>query len=99
MSLTKKDLEAIGAIIESKIGSLESKIDGLEKDVQYIKVVQLENNVLPRLEHIGQCYLDTSNRYTTSADRFDNALNDIAVMKIAIQKNSSDIRELQIKQA
>ena len=86
-----------------KVDMLENnvipRLDNLEQDVRVIKVGQMENNVIPRLSTIEQCYLDTSRRYTESADRFDSAITDIEVMKLAIQKNSSDIRELQRKQA
>lgn len=56
-------------------------------------------SVIPRLNTIEQCYLDTSKRYMDKTEEFENAIADISVMKRAIQKNSEDIRGLQLKQA
>ena len=84
---------------DNRFEGIESRLDKLERDVKEIKIDLLENNVIPRLNTIEQCYLDTSKRYMESADKYDNAITDIEVMKLAIQKNSADIRELQLKQA
>lgn len=113
MSLTKNDLAEISAImkesisgvenrmdsIEGRLDKLEGRMDNVEGELKVIRVDILENNVVPRLNTIEQCYLDASKRYIKSADKFDNAIADIEVMKLAIQKNSEDIQELQLKQA
>ena len=85
--------------VESRLDGVESRLDTLEHDVTVIKVDMLENNVIPRLNTIEQCYLDTSKRYMDKTEEFENAIADISVMKRAIQKNSEDIRGLQLKQA
>ena len=79
--------------------SVLPRLDSLEENVKIIRVDNLENNVLPRLRTIEQCYLDTSKRYIEKSEKFDAAIADIEVMKLAIQKNSADIKELQLKQA
>lgn len=92
--------------LEGRFDNLEGRLDGhdrrldrLEQEMKVIRVDLLENNVIPRLNTIEKCYLDTAKRYTESADRFDSAITDIEVMKLAIQKNSADIQELKRKQA
>uniref|UniRef100_UPI000492B917 hypothetical protein n=1 Tax=Butyrivibrio sp. VCB2006 TaxID=1280679 RepID=UPI000492B917 len=75
------------------------RLDKVETDVKVIKVDQLENTVIPRVNTIESCYLGTSKRYMDSTEKFDAAITDIEVMKRAIQKNSADIQELQRKQA
>ena len=85
--------------LEGRFDKLEGRMNNVESELKVIRVNILENNVIPRLNTIEQCYLDTSKRYTESADKFDNAIADISVMKLAIQKNSEDIQELQLKQA
>ncbi len=97
--LTQQDLDAIKGALKEDFDGINNRLDRLENDVKMIKVDLLENNVIPRLNTIEQCYLDTSKRYMESADKYDNAITDIEVMKLAIQKNSADIRELQLKQA
>lgn len=39
-----------------KMGSMEKSLDNLEQDVHYIKVVQLENNIMPWISTIESCY-------------------------------------------
>lgn len=97
--LTQQDIDAIKGALKEDFDGINNRLDKLENDVKVIKVDILENNVIPRLNTIEQCYLDTSKRYMESADKYDNAITDIEVMKLAIQKNSADIRELQLKQA
>ena len=105
--LTKDDLNAIKLIIEDSISGLEGRLDGLEsrldnveQDVKYVRVTQLENDVIPRLNTIEDCYIESSKRYLNSSDKFEAAIADIGVMKLAIRKNSEDIQELmEMKQA
>ncbi|MCR5556710.1 MAG: hypothetical protein K6F75_04010 [Butyrivibrio sp.] len=85
--------------LEGKLDGLEDRLDRVENDVKVIKVDLLENNIIPRLNTIEQCYLDTSKRYTKKTEEYDAAITDIEVMKLAIKKNSDDIRELKLKQA
>lgn len=46
--------------LDSRADKLESRLDKLENDVKYIRVVQLENNVIPRLDRLEECYLDAA---------------------------------------
>ncbi len=48
---------------DEKLQPIYARLDRLEADMQYVKVVQLENNVIPRLTAIESCYLDTYHRY------------------------------------
>ncbi len=102
MSLTKNDLSAIAQIVKESISGLETDVASIKNDVtrlqeevKYIKLVQLENNVIPRLNTIESCYLDTYDRYKNNNDKFEAALSDIDVMKLAIRANSADILELK----
>ena len=85
--------------LEHKMDGLEHRMDGLEHDIKYIKVDLIENNILPRLSTIESCYTSTYDRYREGSEKFSNAIDDIAVMKMAIRKNSEDIQTLMLKQA
>ena len=82
--------------LEHKMDGLEHRMDGLEHDIKYIKVDLIENNILPRLSTIESCYTSTYDRYREGSEKFSNAIDDIAVMKMAIRKNSEDIQTLII---
>ncbi len=85
--------------VESRLDGVENRLDNLEHNVKVIRVDILENNVIPRLNTIEKCYVDSSRRYLETSERFETAITDIEVMKLAIQKNSQDIQELKLKQA
>ena len=85
--------------VESILDGVENRLDNLEHEVKVIRVDILENNVIPRLNTIEQCYVDTSRRYLETSEKFETAIADIDVMKLAIQKNSQDIQELKLKKA
>ncbi len=85
--------------LEHRMDGLEHRMDGLEHDIKYIKVDLIENNILPRLSTIESCYTSTYDRYREGSEKFSNAIDDIAVMKMAIRKNSEDIQTLMLKQA
>ena len=102
VSTLKNDVSKLKAGVSSlngRVSDLEQDMVALKDDMKTVKVAHLENNVIPRLNTIEKCYVDTSNRYNNSADKFETAIVDIEVMKLAIQKNSSDIQELMKKQA
>ena len=102
VSTLKNDVSELKAGVSSlngRVSDLEQDMVALKDDMKTVKVAHLENNVIPRLNTIEKCYVDTSNRYNNSADKFETAIVDIEVMKLAIQKNSSDIQELMKKQA
>lgn len=62
---------------------MEHDIKNLKNDIGEIKVVQLENNVIPRLQNIEACYTSTYERYKNSvAYRFTQPLrNAVFIIK------------------
>lgn len=85
--------------VESDIRDMKADITNMKADIRDIQVVKLENNVIPRLNEIESCYLDSHKKFSEKADEFESAISDISIMKIAIQKNANDIAELKLKQA
>ena len=81
--------------INGHIDTINGRLDNLEKDVRYIKVVQLENDVLPRLQTIEDCYLDTFKRYQAKNDKFDEVSANVDVLNLTVQHHSADIQELK----
>lgn len=59
----------------------------------YIKVVQLENNVIPRLNTIEKCYLDTSKRYLERTEQMDRMDLDIGVLKQVVANHSKQLKK------
>ena len=86
--------EQVGGLKE-QVGGLEERVGDLEKDMQYVKVVQLENKVIPRLDTIEGCYLETSKRYLERTDQIDGMAADIVVLKDVVAKHSATLQSLE----
>ena len=85
--------------MDARLDGMDARLDSMSNDIKVIKVDILENNVIPRLEHIEQCYLDASGRYINSSDKFDDAIDRIDTLEKVVLKHSEQIHELQLKQA
>ncbi len=113
MSLTNDDLQAISQIVQiglepvkkdisslkEDVSSLKEEMEVVKNDIRIIKVDILENNVIPRLEHMEQCYLDASNRYISRSDEFSENISRIGTLETTVKRHSEQIQELQLKQA
>ena len=81
------------------VGVLKTDVEGLKGEMQYIKVVQLENNIIPRLSTIESCYLDTFQRYVESTEQFDKMTADIGVLKSIVSNHSRKLEKYRDKRA
>lgn len=88
----KKNVKAV----EQNVRALEQNIRTVEKDVHYIKVVQLENNVMPRLSTMESCYLDTFQRYKESTQRIDSMADDIEILKLTVSEHSDKLARISV---
>lgn len=85
--------------IDAKFDNLDKRVSNLEDMVKVIKVDLLENDVIPRLSNIEECYTSTYERYRDGAERFEKEFDHIDTMDKTISKHSKQIQELQLKQA
>jgi len=77
--------------LEERFDGLEERFDGLEGRVKNIEIT-LENDVVPRLSHIEQCYIDTFERYQKGIDKLDDMQRDIDVIKITVTGHSEELK-------
>ena len=73
--------------LEERFDGLEERFDGLDDRVKNIEVT-LENDVVPRLSHIEQCYVDTYERYQSGIDKLEEMQRDIDIIKITVTGHS-----------
>ncbi len=64
--------------------------------MKYVKVVQLENNVIPRLNTIETYYLDTSKRYMEKAEQIDTMAADIKVIQSVLMDHSQRLSQIPV---
>ena len=80
--------------LKTDVGVLKADVSGLKGEMQYIRVVQLENNVIPRLSTIEPCYLDTFQRYVERTEQFDKMTADIGVLKSIVSEHSRKLEKI-----
>lgn len=86
--------------VESKLDKMENRLDRVEndlqevkRDVQSVKLFQ-ENVILPRLNTIESCYIDTYERYKTYVDKMDNVFMDVDLLKKVVTEHSEALQRL-----
>lgn len=81
--------------LSERTSRLETSVENLEKDMTYVKVVQLENNVIPRLNTIERCYIDTSKRYLERTEKMERMDVDISILKQVVANHSEQLKKAQ----
>ena len=79
--------------LEERFGELEERFDGLDNRVKNIEIT-LETNVVPRLSHIDQCYIDTFERYQDGVKKLDDMQRDIEVIKLTVTDHSEELNKI-----
>lgn len=82
--------------LESRMDSLESRMDHLESDMKVVKVVLLENEIIPQLHTITECYMDVSKRYIEKADQVDAMSENITVLQSVVANHSERLNRAGI---
>ncbi len=82
--------------MESEINTINRRLDNVEQDVRHIRVVQLENDVIPRISTIESCYLDTYKRYQKSTDKIDGIADDVEILKLTVSEHNGRLAQLPV---
>lgn len=79
---------------EQKLAPIYARLDKVESELTYVRVVQLENTVIPRLNTIEQSYLDTSKRYLESTEHIEEMSSNIEVLQHSVEKHSDMLNKI-----
>lgn len=82
--------------MKQEVNGLKSETGSLKEELRYIRIVQLENNVMPRLATIESCYLDTSRKYIERTEQIDGMASDIEVLKCVVEKHSQKLEKIPV---
>ncbi|MBD5496049.1 MAG: hypothetical protein HDR12_17195 [Lachnospiraceae bacterium] len=81
---------------DEKLKPIYDRLDRLESDMTYVRVVQLENNVIPRLNTIEECYLDASKRFVERTEQIDAMSADIKVIQSVLADHSRRLDKIPV---
>ena len=74
-------------VLNDRVRRIEWNVQVLNDRVQRIELAQ-ESEILPRLQNIEKCYLDTYKRYQSGADQIETMQEDISVLKKVVVEHS-----------
>lgn len=95
-----KNLENRFDGLENRFDGLENSFDGLQTQFENldnrVKNIELtlENDVVPRLSNIEQCYIDTFERYQEGVEKLDDMQKDIDVIKLTVTGHSEELNKI-----
>lgn len=79
--------------LQSDVQGIKQKLAPLQSDVRDIKLM-LETNVLPRLQNIESCYIDTYQRYAVGAEKIDVLEMDMKVVKQILAEHARKLQSI-----
>ncbi len=91
---------ALDAKLDARFAQLDARLSPMERDIHtlqddVIKInLTLENIIIPRLNTIESCYLDTYKRYQKYADKMETAFADIEMLKQVVADHSEKLQKL-----
>lgn len=79
--------------LDERFHVLNEKVESLESGLHSVRLFQ-ENIILPRLNTIESCYLDTFKRYQKNADKMEIVYNDVDLLKKVAADHSEKLQKL-----
>ena len=86
---TKSDVQQLKA----EVHQLKAEMHQFEAEMHQLKLYQ-ENVILPRLQNIESCYMDTYKRYQDGVGQIDAMQTDIDVMKSVLLEHSDRLQKI-----
>ena len=87
------DNELLLAISEMSDKKLEFNLKPVENRLRRIEL-QLQHDLISRIQNIEACYTDTYGRYQDYADKMQAAFDDIKLLKQVVSEHSEKLRKL-----
>ncbi|MCI8661678.1 MAG: hypothetical protein HFG69_00175 [Hungatella sp.] len=100
-------LLAISSMMDQKLGPIQKDISQIQDNMTDIKAqmmemdvrvkrmeINLENEILPRLQNIESCYTSTYERYAKGVDQIENTMQDVALIKTVVTKHSEKLEKI-----
>ena len=93
----RNEMQDMKSELQGEMQDMKSELQGvirnMQSEIHQIKLCQ-ENMILPQLETIESCYVDTYHRYRNNADRMDAVFEDVDIMKKVITEHSKTLQKL-----
>ena len=94
--LDKKLDEKLDAKFKEELGPIRQDIQELKTVVHHTNM-RLDVDVVPRLQTIESCYLDTYERYKDGAEDIENLKGDMELVKGILQEHSRELQRMSAR--
>lgn len=71
-------------------GTMDLRFDQMQNQLDHMNLL-MENDVLPRLQNIESCYVDTYRRYVVKMEEMDSLKLDMDVVKDVLKEHSGKL--------
>ena len=91
-------LEESVSKLDKRVGTLEESVSKFDKRLEQVEYrvkrneVLHENDILPGLRNITDCYVSTYERYKKYCERMEEVFQDVEVLKCTVQKHSIQLQ-------
>ena len=82
------------AVLKSDVTTLQGTVSGIQDSVKRLELIN-ENEILPRLQNIEECYISTYERYAQGISQIGNMQTDITLLKKVVTGHSEQLDKLQ----
>ncbi len=72
---------------------MDKKLDPIKNDVRDIRT-SMENDVLPRLQNIENCYTTAYKRYQSGINQIETMQSDIDIIKKVVMEHSEKLQKI-----
>ena len=96
VKLEKKLDEKLDAKFKEELGPIRQDIQELKTAVHHTNM-RLDVDVVPRLQTIESCYLDTYERYKDGAEDIENLKGDMELVKGILQEHSRELQRMSAR--
>ena len=79
--------------IDERLDKVEERLDGMDTRLRKVEI-QMEHEVVPRLQVIENCYLDTFQRYQQGGEDIDALKEDMVIVKKVVAEHSIKLKNI-----
>ena len=79
--------------MQGEIRNMQGEIRDIQGEIHSIRLFQ-ENVILPRLNTIESCYMDTYERYKSYADKIESVFADTELLKKVVSEHSEKLQKI-----
>lgn len=79
--------------LDKRINMLDNRVSSIDQRLHHVELL-LENSMMPRLQNIERCYVDTYERYYNGVGQIDAIQADVDLLKSVAVEHTKQIKKL-----